>query len=291
MNLKMVLFLILVWISIGMIHAQEIPLKIFISRDLKGNVKSCTCTTIPIAGMEGRAQFLESNKVDPKRDILIETGDYLGSGISMEKYPAVFESFLSMGYHFLGLGGMELKNTSKESWQKFIYSPISSNLLYSSTDTTLQKWDTVYRYGREIKFLSLQFPSYLEKIGETYTKNMYYVEPRRYFQDFPNDTKADLWIVSLWGTEKEIENLVYPPHFKKTITILNTDSGKKKQELKNKKSLGTLIYQGLENGDEITLLEMDKNLVLIRQKIQILDAEKYSQNEKISGIIKKYNIK
>jgi hypothetical protein len=284
-------WILIFWISLSAMNAQEVPFKIFISRDLKGNIKSCTCTTVPIAGMEGRAQFLESSKVDPKRDILIETGDYLGSGIPMEKYPAVFESFLSMGYHFLGLGGMELKNTSKESWQKYIYSPISSNLQYSATDTSLQKWDTVYRNGREIKFLSLQFPSRLEKIGETYTKNMYYVEPQDFFRELSGDIKADLWIVSLWGTEKEIESLVYPPQLKKIITILNTDSGKKKQELKNKKSLGTLIYQGMENGDEITLIEMDKNFQVIRQRIQTLDAEKYSQNEKISGIIKKYNIK
>lgn len=289
--MKGIIIFLFIFFGINSPRAQELPFKIFISRDLKGNVKSCTCTTIPIAGMEGRAQFLESSKVDPKRDILIETGDYLGSGVSMEKYPAVFESFLSMGYHFLGLGGMELKNTSKESWQKFIYSPISSNLQYSNTDSTLQKWDTVYRNGREIKFLSLLFPSHLQKIGETYTKNMNYVDPGDFFRDFPMDLKADLWIVSLWGTEKEIENLIFPPQFKKVITILNTDSGKKKQELKNKKSLGTLIYQGLENGDEITILEMDNNLQLIRQKIQILDAEKYSQNEKISGIIKKYIIK
>jgi hypothetical protein len=271
--------------------AEDRSFRIVSSRDLKGNVKSCTCTTIPIAGMEGRASFLDSIKIDPSRDILIETGDYLGSGIPMDKYPAIFESFLGMGYHFLGVGGLEVKNSSKESWEKYIYSPVSSNLAYNQKDTSFKKTESVFRNGKEIKFLSILFPSKMEAIGETYTSSMYYTDPKDYFQQISPDQKADLWIVSLWGSEKEIESIQYPSHFKNTITIINNESGKKKQTPKNVKKLGTVVWLGMENGDEISILEVNKNFLVERQKLQILEAEKFSQNEKISGIIKKYNIK
>ena len=271
--------------------AEDRSFRIVSSRDLKGNVKSCTCTTIPIAGMEGRASFLDSIKIDPSRDILIETGDYLGSGIPMDKYPAIFESFLGMGYHFLGVGGLEVKNSSKESWEKYIYSPVSSNLAYNQKDTSFKKTESVFRNGKEIKFLSILFPSKMDAIGETYTSSMYYTDPKDYFQQISPDQKADLWIVSLWGTEKEIESIQYPSQFKNTITIINNESGKKKQTPKNLKKLGTVIWLGMENGDEISILEVNKNFSVERQKLQILEAEKFSQNEKISGIIKKYNIK
>jgi hypothetical protein len=284
---------IVVFIFLALIHltAEDRSFRIVSSRDLKGNVKSCTCTTIPIAGMEGRASFLDSIKIDRSRDILIETGDYLGSGIPMDKYPAIFESFLGMGYHFLGVGGLEVKNSSKESWEKYIYSPVSSNLVYNQKDTSFKKTESVFRNGKEIKFLSILFPSKMEAIGETYTSSMYYTDPKDYFQQISPDQKADLWIVSLWGTEKEIESIQYPSQFKNTITIINNESGKKKQTPKNLKKLGTVIWLGMENGDEISILEVNKNFSVERQKLQILEAEKFSQNEKISGIIKKYNIK
>jgi hypothetical protein len=273
------------------LKAEESKFRIVTSRDLKGNVKACTCTTIPIAGMEGRASFLESIKIDPSRDILIETGDYLGTGVPMEKYPAIFESFLGMGYHFLGVGGSEVKNSSKDSWEKFIYAPVSTNLSYSQKDASFKKMESVFRNGKEIKFLSFVFPSKMESIGDTYTSSLNYTEPKDYFLQIPQDIKADLWIVSLWGTEKEIETIQYPSQFKNTITIINNESGKKKQTPKNIKKLGTVVWLGMENGDEISIIEVNKNLMVERQKTQILEAEKFSQNEKISGIIKKYNIK
>ena len=271
--------------------AEERSFRIVSSRDLKGNVKSCTCTTIPIAGMEGRASFLDSIKIDPGRDVLIETGDYLGSGIPMEKYPAIFESFLGMGYHFLGVGGMEVKNSSKDSWEKYIYSPVASNLAYNQKDISFKKMESVFRNGKEIKFLSILFPSKMESIGDAYTSPMYYTDPKDFFTQISTDLKADLWIVSMWGTEKEIESIQYPSQFKNIITIINNESGKKKQTPKNLKKLGTVVWLGMENGDEISILELNKNLLVERQRIQLLEAEKFSQNEKISGIIKKYNIK
>ncbi len=290
---KLFTFFLAIFIFPALTHlrAEDRSFRIVSSRDLKGNVKSCTCTTIPIAGMEGRASFLDSIKVDPSRDILIETGDYLGPGVPMDKYPAIFESFLGMGYHFLGIGGLEVKNSSKESWEKYIYSPVSSNLTYTQKDTSFKKTESVFRNGKEIKFLSILFPSKMEAIGETYTSSMYYTDPKDYFQQISPDQKADLWIVSLWGSEKEIESIQYPSHFKNTITIINNESGKKKQTPKNLKKLGTVIWLGMENGDEISILEVNKNFSVERQKLQLLEAEKFSQNEKISGIIKKYNIK
>jgi hypothetical protein len=290
-NIFTICIALFIFIPSMYLFAEERSFRIVSSRDLKGNVKSCTCTTIPIAGIEGRASFLESIKIDPSRDILIETGDYLGSGVPMDKYPAIFESFLGMGYHFLGIGVSEVKNSSKDSWEKFIYSPVSSNLTYSPKDGSFKKMDSVFRNGKEIKFLSILFPSKIETIGETYSSGLYYTDPKAFFLQILPDTKADLWIISLWGSEKEIESIQYPTHFKNTLTIINKESGNKKQTPKNIKKLGTVVWLGMENGDEISILEVNKNFSIERQKIQTLEAEKFSQNEKISGIIKKYNIR
>jgi hypothetical protein len=286
----MKLFLFLLFL-VSSLQSQDINLKIFVSRDLKGNIKSCTCTTVPIAGMSGRASFFESEKIDPKRDILIELGDYLGSAVPIEKYPAIFEGFLAMGYHFLGISEQELKNTSKDSWQKYYYSPISSNLSFKDKNSGWNELETVYRFGKTIHFASLLFPSKKEKIGDSFTEGMIYSLPQDFLNRLSTEKKGDLWIFSFWGTEKEMEEINFPNIFSNRLVILNQEKPNSKESSKAYKKPGKVYFQGLENGDEINIFEFNKELKFIKFKKVLLNAENLPENEKISGIIKKYNIK
>ncbi len=278
-------------IFINSLFSEEESLRIYTSRDLKGNVKSCTCTTVPIAGMMGRASFFNSEKIDPKRDILIELGDYLGTAIPMDKYPAIFEGFLAMGYHFLGISEQELKNTSKDSWQKYYFSPVSSNLNYKEKNSALNEIDTVYRNGKTVSFVSVIFPSKFEKIGDTYTSGMNYTLPQDLINRLSIEKKADLWIFSFWGTEKEMEEINFSNSFTNRLVILNLERTIPKEGFKTYKKLGKVYFQGLENGDEINIFTYNKDFKFIKTKKVVLDAENLAENEKISGIIKKYNIK
>ncbi len=286
----MKLFLFLLFL-VSSLQSQDINLKIFVSRDLKGNIKSCTCTTVPIAGMSGRASFFESEKIDPKRDILIELGDYLGSAVPIEKYPAIFEGFLAMGYHFLGISEQELKNTSKDSWQKYYYSPVSSNLSFKDKNSGWNELETVYRFGKTIHFVSLLFPSKKEKIGDSFTEGMIYSLPQDFLYRLSTEKKGDLWIFSFWGTEKEMEEVNFPNIFSNRLVILNQEKPNSKESSKAYKKPGKVYFQGLENGDEINIFEFNKELKFIKFKKVLLNAENLPENEKISGIIKKYNIK
>jgi hypothetical protein len=287
--MKILLFLFIIFFN--SLYSQDQNLRIYTSRDLKGNVKSCTCTTVPIAGMMGRASFLDSEKIDPKKDILIELGDYLGTAIPMDKYPAIFEGFLAMGYHFLGISEQELKNTSKDSWQKYYFSPVSSNLNYKDKISVLNEFETVYRYGKTVSFLSIFFPSKFEKIGDAYTKELNYIPPQDLLNRLAIEKKSDLWIFSFWGTEKEMEDLNFANSFPNRLVILNLERGVPKEGFKTYKKIGKVYFQGLENGDDINIFEYNKDFKFVKNKKVLLVAENLPENEKISGIVKKYNIK
>jgi hypothetical protein len=287
--MKILLYLFIIFFN--SLYSQDQNLRIYTSRDLKGNVKSCLCTTVPIAGMMGRASFLQSEKIDPKKDILIELGDYLGTAIPMDKYPAIFEGFLAMGYHFLGISEQELKNTSKDSWQKYYFSPVSSNLNYKDKILVLNEFETVYRYGKTVSFLSIIFPSKFEKIGDTYTKELNYIPPQDLLNRLAIEKKSDLWIFSFWGTEKEMEDLNFANSFPNRLVILNLERGVPKEGFKTYKKVGKVYFQGLENGDDINIFEYNKDFKFVKNKKVLLVAENLPENEKISGIVKKYNIK
>jgi hypothetical protein len=287
--MKILLYLFIIFFN--SLYSQDQNLRIYTSRDLKGNVKSCTCTTVPIAGMMGRASFLDSEKIDPKKDILIELGDYLGTAIPMDKYPAIFEGFLAMGYHFLGISEQELKNTSKDSWQKYYFSPVSSNLNYKDKILVLNEFETVYRYGKTVSFLSIIFPSKFEKIGDTYTKELNYIPPQDLLNRLAIEKKSDLWIFSFWGTEKEMEDLNFANSFPNRLVILNLERGVPKEGFKTYKKVGKVYFQGFENGDDINIFEFNKDFKFVKYKKVLLVAENLPENEKISGIVKKYNIK
>ena len=149
-------------------------LRVVTSRDLKGNIKACTCTAIPISGLAGRGSFLESIQINPKTDLLLELGNYIGPAISREQFPALFEGFLALGYHSLGLSEMELKNVSTEAWDKMIYQPVSSNLNSLSGEPSFKTIETFYRNGNVIHFLSFYFPSFTNRLGEVYLSSLSY---------------------------------------------------------------------------------------------------------------------
>ena len=196
-----------------------------------------------------------------------------------------------MGYHFLGISEQELKNTSKESWQKFYLTPVSSNLNYKDKAFSLNEIETVYRYGKIVSFVNILFPSKIEKIGEPYTKDMNYIFPQDLINRFAKEKKADLWIFSFWGSEKELEEINFANSFPNRLVILNLERGVPKEDFKTYKKMGKVYFQGLENGDEINVFEYNRDFKFVKNKKILLVAENLPENEKISGIVKKYNIK
>lgn len=264
-------------------------IRIFTSRDLGGNIKSCVCTTVPIAGIGGRAAYLDSQQVSLTKDILIETGNYLGSVTPSEKNQAVFEGFLSMGYHFLGLSEAELKQTSPSSWDKYFIQPISTNLYPEKKNPGWKISDAVYRNGKVIRFLSVIYPSLKDKIGSVYMRDWVYRHPEDVLPEITLSEKADLWILSVWGNIEEIEESKTITSFPNKLIIWNTRREGEKDFYTSKK-IGKIHIQGGENGDELNIFEYTKDLKFIKKKKIVMDAEKLVTPEKISGILKKYGI-
>lgn len=264
-------------------------ISIYVSRDLMGNIKPCTCTRVPIAGMGGRAAYLDSERVSLTRDILIETGNYLGSVTPLEKNPAVFESFLAMGYHFLGLSEQEIKQASPGSWEKYVFQPVSSNLQPEKKQSGWKDSDAVYRNGRVIRFLSLLYPSYREKIGEIYLRDWKYIHPDDAVTDILSNNRADLWILSIWGEEKELEESKFFSSIPNKLILLNTLKESPKDVYVSRKHGRVYLQNGI-NGDEVNVYEYSKDLKFISKRRIVLDAEKLVTPEKISGILSKYGI-
>lgn len=232
---------------------------------------------------------MDSEGVNPLRDVLIENGNYLGTTITPDKYPAVFESFLAMGYHFIGLSENEIKQTSPGAWEKFVMFPISTNLVPKINNSPLKMDDAVYRNGKAIRYISLVLPSVQDSIGSTFMNDWNIKNSDEILLNLSNTNRADLWIISLWGTESEIENILIPKTMGNTLLLLNTTSKNPKPFIISKK-YGKIFNISGKNGDEISIFEYTKDLKFLNRRITILDAENLKLSEKISGIITKYKI-
>jgi hypothetical protein len=88
-----------------------------------------------------------------------------------------------------------------------------------------------------------------------------------------------------------MEDLNFANSFPNRLVILNLERGVPKEGFKTFKKVGKVYFQGLENGDDINIFEYNKDFKFVKNKKVLLVAENLPENEKISGIVKKYNIK
>jgi len=80
------------------------------SNDLWGEIRSCGCASKDLGGLGRRATFLKALRDTTGDFLLVESGDFFGSGINygVEKADLTMKSMAVMGYHGVVIGEDEL---------------------------------------------------------------------------------------------------------------------------------------------------------------------------------------
>lgn len=112
------------------------------SNDMEGNIRSCGCLTKDYGGLGRRATFVHLVKDTSQNFLLLDGGDFFGTGINYGKQKAevTMKSMKIMGYHGVVLGekdfGFGLEHITKRSSE--IGLPVLlANLFDAASDTLL----------------------------------------------------------------------------------------------------------------------------------------------------------
>lgn len=286
-------------IILGLLFAVPLfsdSIKIYYSHSISGNLLACTCTAIPIAGLSRRVSFLEAQKWNRERDILIEVGDFFSLNDSPVKKKAILEAYQFMGYAGLFPGKNEITYQSAKSWNQWKKFPFVSTNIYTKNifvnEPAMSPFKVISKKNFKIGLASFTGESIFQSVSKSIADS-YSIE-----KDFPmigkmvENTNTDFWVVGLYGKEKEL--LDYKKQFPKNTIFLG--AGEICSTQKNgfaQFSTGEKIYcTGGKNGDEIGEIELNsKNGNILQFKLHNLDVDKLKDSPEIQKIADKYQIK
>ncbi|MCB1142187.1 MAG: hypothetical protein H7A24_08740 [Leptospiraceae bacterium] len=264
-------------------------LNIYFSSGIDGNVRSCTCTLVPLAGLSRRLSFLEKKKVLPMKDILIEGGGYLGNKLPQDKFNSLFESFLAMKYHFLGIQTHDLKYLESKSFSKFLMPIVTGNFASKKKSNAVKMADVVLRDGRKIAFTNI-----LGKNGNGIPDDLLtdfdWKSPAESITKISEDSKYDFLILHLEGNEKDLLSLKKIINPSRTLVLFHPDT-KVSYQKKAFPGLGTVYAIDESLGNRIYHWNLDTEKLTIQpQKTIDLDVDDLKDHKLIDAIADKYGI-
>lgn len=272
------------------ILAEDI--QIVFSHSLNGNLLSCPCAIVPIAGLSRRASFIQKN-FSLKNTIFIELGNFFSNSDSFEKRKAILEAFESLEYSALVPSSNEWTNLTLSEWKEYnhkliLLSNVKEKGIFFNKNIFKEK-ETLIKNGKKFLILSflsevgfLNFPSGVQKDYE-------FISPKNYIQKIKDEEKFDYTILILVGDLENFQadefsviknKIFFLAPFKKTLS--------KNGELLNPK-FGKVYTTSGNFGNELGILKLKNNM--IHSQTILLDVNELEDAPLIQKLAEKYKIK
>lgn len=273
------------------IYANEIH--IVFSRSLNGNLLSCPCAVVPIAGISRRASFLEKN-FSNSDTIFLELGNFFSSSDSQEKRKAILEAFTKLNYVGLTPSTNEWNNLVLNDWKE-----LNSNLILVSNvkekgwfinKNLFSEKKLIIKHGK--KFLISSILSELEflKISSSIRKYYELIPPKNYVQNFLSKEDYDYLILILIGNLDQFNfedfSMLNNPIF---FLAPSTPIFSKNPELLHPK-LGKVYTINGNFGNELGVLKLNLKTNSLQVKTIQLDVDKLEDATRIKKIAEQYGI-
>ncbi|MDX1961355.1 MAG: hypothetical protein SFU98_22490 [Leptospiraceae bacterium] len=272
-------FILLLLSFIDSIYSEN--LKIIFSTGLSGNVNSCLCAIVPIGGLLKRGKFIEDLKIDSKKSILIEAGDFIGNAVPKDKFQAIYEGLNSLNYSIVTLGKNELTNLSINEINK-IPNLVIGNI--NLKDNSIPKYKLILNDKIKIGFTTIYTNEVFPNLTEISLDS-----PKPIFE---TNEKIDFWVIQFYGKKENLKNYskLIP---KKRIILLSGDTNlDSKNSVINLAELGKVYANSGGNGDILYFIEIDTNSFQVKSFQQKrIDTDKVGDSKSIQKIIDKFEIK
>ncbi|MCB1179918.1 MAG: hypothetical protein KDK36_20240 [Leptospiraceae bacterium] len=290
---SLILTLILFFFNLPLLSEEN---KIFFSSSLNGNLLSCTCTKVPIAGLSRRVSFGNKIKWDKEKDILIEVGDFFSLSDSPIKKKAILEAYSLMGYTALIPGKNELTYHNSKTWSQWKKFPIISTNLYSKSffgkNTITDPLKIIKKNGKKIGILSFTGKSIFDLIPKSISETYEIENDSDLIEKIILNYSVDFWIVGLYGNSNDL--ITYTKVFpNNTIFLGGGEVCKNQKNGISTTSKGQKIYcTSGKNGDEIGEILLNSQTGKVKSfKLHTIDIDAMTDSPEILQIADKYQIK
>jgi hypothetical protein len=271
--------------------AQEV--QIIFSHSLNGNLLSCPCAVVPIAGISRRASFFEKN-FSPNSSIFIELGNFFSSSDSFEKKQAILEAFQTLGYLAV-VPSKEWEEHSIEDWknlknQTLVVSNVKEKGFFQSRELFSEKKVTK-KYGKSFVVYSLLSEKEFSNISQKIQKNYQFINPKNFIQSSIQKENYDYLLLVLIGDVnhfpiEEITNLK-----NKILFLSPTQKVNLSKPFILHPKLGNIYTTRVNFGNELGVIQLNLANSSEQEKLIVLDVENLLDSPNVKKIIDKYGVK
>lgn len=274
------------------LQAEEI--QIVFSHSLNGNLLSCPCARIPIAGLSRRASFFQKN-FSISSSIFLELGNFFSNSDSFEKKQAILESFKELNYSALIPAKIELENQSIDDWkvlnrELLLASNVKEKGFFRNSNLFLEK-KLITKSGKKFLITSFFSQEEFSKLPNLIQKKYEFVSIKSFFQNNEIKENFDSLLIILIGELESFHFEDFPNIQNKILFLASGSKLTSKTGFLSHPKFGRVYTTSGNFGNELGVLKLNLKTNSHQLMLFNLDVDKFEDSPIIKKIASKYEIR